>query len=104
MQALAGTCPVTDESGKRKVVKFRRACDREFRHVAQQWAMASLSESVWANTYWDAVRPHCDSDSHAYRCLANRWLAIAWKLWQTRQPYDEAYHLQQRAIRSKPRR
>jgi transposase len=104
VQALAGTCPVTDESGKRKVVKFRRACDREFRHVAQQWAMASLSESIWANTYWDAVRPHCDSDSHAYRCLANRWLAIAWKLWQTRQPYDEVYHLQQRAIRSKPRR
>ena len=27
--------------------------------------------------------------------------AIAWKLWQTRQPYDEAYHLQQRLQRSK---
>jgi transposase len=104
VQALAGTCPVTDSSGKRKVVKFRRACDREFRHIAQQWAITSKSESVWASTYWHQVRPHCDSDSHAYRCLANRWLAIAWKLWQTRQLYDEAYHLRQRALRSKPRR
>lgn len=104
VQALAGTCPVTDSSGKRKVVKFRRACDREFRHIAQQWAITSKSESVWASTYWQQVRPHCDSDSHAYRCLANRWLAIAWKLWQTRQPYDEAYHLQQCALRRKPRR
>lgn len=103
VQALAGTCPVTQKSGKRKWVHFRRACDREFRHVAQQWAISSLNESAWANTYWQAVRPRCQSDSHAYRCLANRWLAIAWKLWQTRTPYDEDYHLQQRAKHSKPR-
>ncbi len=104
IQALAGTCPVTEKSGKRKRVYFRRACDREFRHIAQQWAISSLDESAWANTYWNAVRPHCQSDSHAHRCLANRWLAIAWKLWQSHTPYDEDYHLQQRAKHSKPRR
>jgi transposase len=38
VQALAGTCPVTERSGKRKVIKFRQACDREFRYIAQQWA------------------------------------------------------------------
>jgi transposase len=101
LQALAGTCPVTEKSGKRKRVKFRRACDRQFRHFAQQWAIASLSESVWANAYWNAVRPRCDSDSHAYRCLANRWLAVAWKLWQSRTLYVEAYHLRQRAKHSR---
>lgn len=104
VQALAGTCPVTDASGKKKVIRFRRACDREFRHLAQQWARHSLSESVWANTYFEQVRPQCDSQSHAYRCLANRWLAIAWKLWQTSKPYDEAYHLQKRAERHQARR
>lgn len=103
VQALAGTCPVTEASGKWKVIKFRFACDREFRHTAQQWARCSLKQSVWANAYYEQVRPHCRSKSHAYRCLANRWLAIAWKLWQTREPYDEAYHLHQRAMRSRPR-
>jgi transposase len=103
VQALAGTCPVTEESGKKRVIKFRKACDREFRTIAQQWAMASVAESTWANAYWHQVRPHCDSNSHAYRCLANRWLAIAWKLWQARQHYNEDYHLQQRARRSQPR-
>jgi hypothetical protein len=82
------------------VIKFRKACDREFRTITQMWAVESVRESTWAQAYWQAVRPRCDSDSHAYRCLANRWLAITWKLWQTRQPYDEAYHLQQRAARS----
>lgn len=103
VQALAGTCPVTDASGKRRRVKFRRACDKEFRQIAQQWARASLGKSVWANAYWDQVRPRAGYDNDAYRRLANRWLAIAWKLWQARQPYDEAYHLRQRAQRSKLR-
>jgi transposase len=103
IQALAGTCPVTDQSGKRKVIRFRRACDRQFRQIVQQWARHSLQKSVWANAYWQQVRPHCDSDNHGYRCLGNRWLAIAWKLWQTGQIYDQAYHLQQRALRAKSR-
>jgi transposase len=101
VQALAGTCPVTDRSGKRKVVYFRRACDRAFRDIAQKWARASLAKSTWAVSYWNQVRPRCSSDSHAYRCLANRWLAIAWAIWQKHEAYDEAYHLQQRAQHSK---
>lgn len=103
VQALAGTCPVTDQSGKRKLVKFRVGCDREFRWIVQQWARSSLAQSIWANAYWQQIRPRCHSDNHAYRCLGNRWLAIAWKLWQSGQTYDETYHLQQRAQRSKPR-
>ncbi len=37
------------------------------------------------------------------RRLANRWLCVAWKLWQTRQPYDETYHHRERIHRSQPR-
>ena len=101
LQSLAGTCPVTDWSGKRKKIHFRRACDREFRDIAQQWARCSLRSSAWAVGYWSQIRPRCNSNSHAYRCLANRWLAITWKLWQTSQEYDEAYHLRQRALRGR---
>jgi transposase len=97
VQALAGTCPVTISSGKKKKIVFRKACDRDFRRIAQQFAMASVSQSTWARAYWQEIRPRCHSDAHAYRCLANRWLAIIWKMWQSRQPYDEAYHIRQRA-------
>lgn len=102
VQALAGTCPVTQQSGKHKYVRFRRACDTEFRTITQQWAKASLQDSVWANMYYRRVLLHCKSESHAYRCLANRWLGIAWILWQKRVPYNEDYHLQQHALRSRP--
>lgn len=102
VQALAGTCPVTDASGKRKVIRFRHGCDREFRDIVQQWARCSITESAWAATYLEKVRERGCSENHAYRCLANRWLAIAWKLWQIRQPYNEEYHLKQSALHGKP--
>jgi transposase len=103
VQALAGTCPVTEQSGKRRWVVFRRGCDKEFRRIAQQFARASVRGSGWASVYWHETRPSCRSGSHAYRKLANRWLAVIWKMWQTRQPYDESYHLAQRARRRKPK-
>jgi transposase len=104
-QALAGTGPVTRWSGKKRSVLFRTACDRDFRRIAQQLAMESVKQSVWAATYYREVYARCQSATQAYRCLANRWLAIIWKMWQTRKPYDEEYHRQQRlARRSAPTR
>jgi len=98
VQMIAGTCPVTIASGKRKVVRYRQACDRQFRAVAIQWAKGSIISSPWANAYFTKVYRRGKTASHAYRCLANRWLAILWKLWQTGEEYDEAYHLQQRNL------
>lgn len=106
VQALAGTCPVTKKSGKRRTVVFRRSCDKEWRYLCQEWGMALVyrTQSPIARAYYEHIRPHCHSEQHACRCVANRWLAIAWKLWQTGQAYDEAYHFHQRAMRSKPHR
>jgi transposase len=102
LPAIAGTCPVTVASGKSRYVKFRRACNRPYRQAAQQLAQASTRKSVWAASYFDQARVRGHSKSHAYRCLANRWLQISWTLWQTRQPYDEDYHLQQVARHRRP--
>ena len=95
IQALAGTCPVTIQSGNSRSVRFRRACNHLFRHTAQQFARASVKQSPWAWAYIDNARQRDLRDNHAYRCLANRWLKIIWTLWQRRETYDEAYHLQQ---------
>jgi transposase len=103
VQALAGTWPVTDQSGQKRIVKFRRKCDKEFRQIVQQWARCSLRRSAWANAYWQEIRSRSHGDNDAYRRLGNRWLAIVWTLWQKGEAYDEAYHLKQRWLRRKPR-
>jgi hypothetical protein len=100
VQVQAGTCPATERSGKRREVSFRRACDRDFQAIAQQWAKASLGSSVWANTYMITARVHARSENHALRCLANRWLAILWRLWMDHQPYDEITHLERHSRRA----
>jgi transposase len=95
-QAIAGTSPVTSQSGNKRRVLFRRACDREFRYFTTQFARASVKEAPWAAAYLATVRPRCDKASHAYRCLANRWIPIIWRLWMDRVEYDESVHLRNR--------
>lgn len=103
LQAVAGTCPVTQQSGKYRGVHMRRACDREFRDIVQQWARQTLAVSPWAAAYYQAVRPGCHKENEAVRRLANRWLAILWRLWQDRQPYDQQRHWQRHLARCTPR-
>ncbi len=95
MRALAGTCPVTKQSGKRRRSQFRRACNRSFRETAQQFAIASVQQVDWAAAYYSAALARGLRKNQAYRCLANRWMGIIWKMWQTQQCYDEAHHLKQ---------
>ncbi len=95
MRALAGTCPVTKQSGKRRHIQFRRACNHSFRETAQQFAVASVQHVDWAAAYFTSALSRGLRKNHAYRCVANRWLGVIWKMWLTHQPYDETYHLKQ---------
>jgi transposase len=95
LPAIAGTCPVTIQSGASRYVRFRWACNRSHRQTSQLFARSSVRKSVWAAGYFNRAQARGLSKSHAYRCLANRWLHIIWTLWQKRVPYDEKYHLNQ---------
>ena len=104
LPTIAGTAPITVASGKSRSVRFRRACNRQYRRTAQQFARSSISQSAWAAAYFNRALDRGLGKSHAYRCLANRWLHIIWSLWQKREPYDEAYHLQQVSRHRRPQR
>lgn len=93
LQGIAGTAPVTRQSGQARWVAFRQACNRSYRRTMQQFARCSITQSVWAAGYYQQAKKRNLSDSHAYRCLANRWVRIIWTLWQRREPYDERQHL-----------
>lgn len=103
LQAIAGTCPVTERSGRSKTTKFRRACDREFRYITQQWARKAIEQSDWVETYYTTLLKRNIRKADATRRVANRLLAILWKLWQSHRSYDEAYLLRQRLERAKPK-
>ncbi len=102
MQALAGSCPVTVQSNKRRRVKFRAACSKPFRDALQQFARLSIQNpkgSAWAKGYMTAQLSRGHSVSRALRALGNRWLAIIYRIWQDKVSYDEKVHLRSRAQR-----
>lgn len=92
LQAYAGSAPVTQRSGKRSHVHMRRACNKHLRHALHLWADLSRHKCAWAQVYYQKFRDIGNRHADALRRLANRWLKIIWKMWQTRTPYDPELH------------
>lgn len=92
LAAYAGTAPVTQQSGKRSIVKIRRACNKTLRATVHLWADLSRASCAWAAAYYDQKKHNGMSHAAALRCLGQRWLKILWKMWRTGTPYNEALH------------
>jgi transposase len=92
LQCVAGTAPVTFQSGKLRYQKMRYACDDTLRATVHLWADLSRKRCAWAEAYYQAHKKKGQSHACAVRCLGQRWLKILWKMWQARTPYDEALH------------
>jgi len=104
MQALAGTCPITVQSNTQRRIFFRSGCCKSFRNAMQQFSRLSARGnhgSSWAKGYLGDQISRGHSVSRGTRALANRWLAIIFRLWQDRVVYDEKVHLRNRALRGR---
>ena len=92
LQCLAGTAPVSFQSGQIHRVHLRRQCNKFLRHTLHLWANLSRDGCPWAATYYTALRAKGKSHACALRSLGQRWLKILWKMWQTRTVYDADLH------------
>jgi Transposase/Transposase IS116/IS110/IS902 family len=88
-----GTAPITESSGKFRVVKMRFHCNRQARTVLHLYAQASRRKCAWAEEFYQKQRQAGRTHSGALRSLANKWLRILFRMWQDRKPYDEAAYL-----------
>lgn len=92
LRAVAGTVPLTRFSGKSKRVLFRKECHRRLRKCFFDLAIKCKPKCAWAREYFDSQIARKHTRARANRALSNRWAGIIWKLWQTREFYDEAVH------------
>ena len=90
--ALAGAAPVTITSGKRRVVKFRWACDKKLRNALIDLADDSRNASPWAAKVYAQALARTGRHPHAVRILARAWIRVIWRLWQDGVAYDPAKH------------
>jgi transposase len=92
LQCIAGTAPVSFQSGQIYRVRVRYQCNKILRHTVHLWAQCSLRVCPWAEVYYRQKRAEGKSHACALRCLGQRLLKIVWKMVQTRKPYDADLH------------
>lgn len=92
LQCYAGTAPRTLQSGKTRYQLIRRDCNKLLRATLHLFADFSRRQCTWAHTFYQAHRDKGQSHPTTLRCLAQRWLKILWKMWQTHSTYNEALH------------
>ena len=93
LQCYAGTAPLTQQSGKKRIVKIRWACNKTLRATVHLWADRSRMKCPWAEAYYQQKRKQGMLHAAALRCLGLRWLNILWKMWIDRTSYDGERHL-----------
>jgi len=93
LQELSGTVPVTEQSGRYRRVRLRRACQKPFRDTMHLFALQTIKRSVWSRAFYDRARRAGQSHALALRNLAAKWLEILYRMWKDRTCYDESLHL-----------
>jgi len=92
LQCIAGTAPVSYQSGKLNKVRIRWSCDKFMRHTVHLWADCFRKASAWGQTYYQKKRDEGMSHACALRCLGQRLLKILFRILKERTPYDAELH------------
>jgi transposase len=92
LQCLAGTGPISYQSGQIHKVRLRHQCSKVLRQIVHLWADCARHRAPWAQIYYQQKRQEGKSHACALRCLGHRLLKILWKMIQTGQPYDADLH------------
>ena len=85
----AGTSPITQASGKRRVVLARYARNRRLADALHQQAFCALTASPGARAYYDSLRARGIGHHAALRQLGNRLVGILHGCLKTGTTYDE---------------
>ena len=88
LRAHVGSAPVTEASGKRRLVRMRRACNPRLREAVYHWTRVSIQHDPSARAYYDALRARGHGHARALRSVADRWLRILVAMLTTRTLYD----------------
>ncbi len=93
--SLTGIAPVTQSSGRTKVVYARRACPKFDRQTFHEFARVSVPYCQWAQNYVHYYTTAKGKGYHtAVRALGFKWIRILFRCWKTRTPYNEARYLE----------
>jgi transposase len=92
LQCIAGTAPVSYQSGRINRVRVRWSCDKFLRYTVHLWADGFRRASAWGQAYYQQKRQEGMSHACALRCLGQRLLKIVFRMISDKSPYDAELH------------
>jgi transposase len=75
LRALAGVAPVTRQSGKRRLVSRRLACNRRLQTAVHHWSRVAIQHDAAARRRYDALRQRGHGHARALRSVGDRLLS-----------------------------
>ena len=90
LRALAGVAPVTQQSGKTRLVSMRRACDNRLRQAVFHAANVHMQKDARARQIYRRLRQRGNTHARALRGVADRMLDLLCTLLHHQTLYDPA--------------
>ena len=76
LRASMGVAPVTSQSGRRRTVSMRYACNHRLRQAAYHWARTGMQRDAGSRAYYAALRARGHTHGRALRSVTDRLLRI----------------------------
>ena len=91
LRSRMGLAPVTKQSGRRRSVSMRYACNRRLRDAAYHWGRVGVQQDTATRAYYSTLRARGHSHGRALRSVADRLLRILITLLERGQLFNPAH-------------
>lgn len=88
LRCYSGAAPITQQSGKKKIVLMRYGCHQRLRNALYHWSRASLACDPHSKNIYATLRGRGHSHARALRTLADRWLKVLISMLRHNALYD----------------
>lgn len=88
LRAIMGIAPVTKQSGRRRTVSMRYACNGRLRNAGYHWARTGAQHDSGSSAYYASLRARGHTHGRALRSVADRLLRILMTLLTRGQTFD----------------
>lgn len=88
LRCLCGVAPVTKRSGKSKIVQRRRAAHHRLTNAVHHWSRVAIQHDPRSRAKYAALRGRGHSHARALRSVADRLLAVACAMLESRTLFD----------------
>lgn len=102
LQRYSGVAPVTQSSGKKRIVHRRYSRPRFLMQTFVEFAGESIKWSSWASAFWRMKKAAGMTYNCAMRELAYKWQRIIYRMWKTRTKYDEELYIERLKAKGSP--